>query len=151
MRDEAKTWWLVSGCDVASSYFFFKKIRVALESRDSHWYRQPLLTKWMFITQLFNHASSIMWAAIQKKKQTNKQTKHNACSHASSASNVHAFSTSYDGRNEKGQTCEGLSSTRPKNKQDKVLKDKKVIDKMKKGQNKKSKTVRGQKANRTMW
>ena len=51
----------------------------------------------------------------------------------------------------KRQTCEGLSSERPKNKQDKVLKDKKVIDKMKKGQNKKSKTVRGQKAYRTMW
>ena len=68
-----------------------------------------------------------MWAAIQKKtnKQTNKQTNHNACSHASSASNVHAFSTLYDGRNEKGQTCEGLSSERPKNKQDKELKDKK--------------------------
>ena len=56
--------------------------------------------------------------------------KHN--SHASSASNVHAFFTLYDGRNEKGQTCEGLSSERPKNKQDKVLKDKKVIDKMEK-------------------
>ena len=52
---------------------------------------------------------------------------------------------------EKGQTCEGLSSEMPKNKQDKVLKNKKVIDKMKKGQNKKSKTVRGQKAYRTMW
>ena len=51
----------------------------------------------------------------------------------------------------KGQTWEGLSSERPKNKQDKVLKDKKVIDKMKKGQNKKSKTVRGQKAHRTTW
>ena len=87
-----------------------------------------------------------MWAAIQKKKK-----KHNACSHASSASNVHVFSTLYDGRNEKGQTCEGLSSERPKNKQDKVLKDKKVIDKMKKGQNKKSKTVRGQRAYRAMW
>ena len=61
------------------------------------------------------------------------------------------FSTLYDGRNEKGQTCKGLSSERPKNKQDKVFKDKKVIDKMKKGQNKKSKTVRGQKAYRTMW
>ena len=44
MRDEAKTWWLVSGSDVASSYFFLKRIRVALESRDSQWYRQPLLT-----------------------------------------------------------------------------------------------------------
>ena len=33
MRDEAKTWWLFSGPDVASSYFFQKKIRVALESR----------------------------------------------------------------------------------------------------------------------
>ena len=86
----------------------------------------------MFITQLLNRASSMMWAAIQKKtnKQTNK--KHNPCSHASSASNVHAFSTLYNGRNEKGQICEGLSSERPKNKQDKVLKDKKVIDKMKK-------------------
>ena len=45
MRDEAKTWWLVSGLNmpnVASSYFFFflKEIRVALESRDSRWYRQ---------------------------------------------------------------------------------------------------------------
>ena len=65
------------------------------------------LTKWMFITQLLNRASSMMWAAIQKK---------NACSHASSASNVHAFSTLYDGRNEKGQTCEGLSSERQKKK-----------------------------------
>ena len=46
------------------------------------------------------------------------------------------FPTLYDGRNEKGQTCEGLSSERPKNRQDKVLKDKKAIDKMKKGQNK---------------
>ena len=87
-----------------------------------------------------------MWAAIQKKKK-----KHNACSHASSASNVHAFSTLYDGQNKERQTCEGLSSERPKNKQDKVLKDKKLIDKMKKGQNKKSKTVRGQKAYITMW
>ena len=43
MRDEAKTWWLVSGSDVVSSYFFQKKIRVAFESRDSHCYRQPLL------------------------------------------------------------------------------------------------------------
>ena len=106
----------------------------------------------MFNTQLLNCASSMMWAAIQKtNKQTNKnktKKKHNACSHASSASNVHAFSTLYDGRNEKGQTCGGLSSERPKNKQDKVLKDKKV---MKKGQNKKSKTVRGQKAYRAMW
>ena len=25
MRDEAKTWWLVSGPDVASSYFFKRK------------------------------------------------------------------------------------------------------------------------------
>ena len=63
----------------------------------------------MFNTQLLNRASSMMWAAIQK--QTNKQkqnktkrNKRNACSHASSASNVHAFSTLYDGRNEKGQT-----------------------------------------------
>ena len=77
----------------------------------------------MFIMQLLNCASSMMWAAIQKKKK-----KHNPCSHESSASNEHAFSTLYDGRNEKGQTCEGLSSERPKNKQDKVLKDKKVID-----------------------
>ena len=60
----------------------------------------------MFITQLLNRASSMMWAAIQKKK--------NACSHVSSASNVHAFSTLYDGRNEKGQTCEGLSSEKAK-------------------------------------
>ena len=72
-------------------------------------------------------------------------------SHASSVSNVHAFSTLYDGRNEKVETCEGLSSERPKNKQDKLLKDKTVIDKIKKGQNKKPKTVRGQKAYRTMW
>ena len=33
MRDEAKTWWLSFGPNVASSYFFLKKIRVALESR----------------------------------------------------------------------------------------------------------------------
>ena len=33
MKDEAKTWWLVSGPNVASSHFFLKKIRVALESR----------------------------------------------------------------------------------------------------------------------
>ena len=49
----------------------------------------------MFITQLLNmlnRASSMMWAAIKKKK---KKKKHNACSHASSASNVHAFSTLY--------------------------------------------------------
>ena len=107
----------------------------------------------MFITQLLNRTSSMMWATIQKNKQTKQKQKHNACSHASSASNVglHAFSTLYDGQNEKGQTCERLSSERPKNKQDKVLKDKKVIDKMKKGQNKKSKTVRGQKAYITMW
>ena len=93
----------------------------------------------MLITQLLNRASSMMWAAIQKKKKEEEEEKNNnnnnACSHASSASNVHAFSTLYDERNEKGQTCEGLSSERPKNKQDKVLKDKKVIDKMKKGQN----------------
>ena len=25
MRDEAKTWWLVSGLDIASSYFFKRK------------------------------------------------------------------------------------------------------------------------------
>ena len=25
MRDEAKTWWLVSGSNVASSYFFIRK------------------------------------------------------------------------------------------------------------------------------
>ena len=87
----------------------------------------------------------------KQKQQQKKKKKHNECSHASSASNVHAFSTLYDGRNEKGQTCKGLSSQRPKNTQDKVLKDKKVIDKMKNGQNKKSKTVRGQKACRAMW
>ena len=52
---------------------------------------------------------------------------------------MHMHFSLYGGRNEKGQTWEGLSSERPKNKQDKVLKDKKVIDKMKKGQNKKSK------------
>ena len=79
----------------------------------------------MFITQLLNRTSSMMWAAIQKNKNKQKKkkkkthtNKHNACSYASSASNVHAFSTLYDGRNEKGQTCEGLSSERPKNKQD---------------------------------
>ena len=33
MRDEAKTWWLYSGPDVASSRFLKKKICVALESR----------------------------------------------------------------------------------------------------------------------
>ena len=89
----------------------------------------------------------VVWCGLQyqknKNKNKNKKKKKNtitpqSCSHVSSASNVHAFSTLYDGRNEKGQTCEGLSSERPKNKQDKVLKDKKVIDKMKKGQNKKS-------------
>ena len=37
MRDEAKIWWLFSGPDVASSYFFFKKILVALESRTLIW------------------------------------------------------------------------------------------------------------------
>ena len=38
MRDEAKTWWLVFGPEVVSSYFFFfKKIRVALESRTLIW------------------------------------------------------------------------------------------------------------------
>ena len=37
MRDEAKTLWLVSGPNVASSYFFLKKIRVALESRTLIW------------------------------------------------------------------------------------------------------------------
>ena len=37
MRDEVKTWWLVFRLDVASSYFL-KKIRVALESRDSRSY-----------------------------------------------------------------------------------------------------------------
>ena len=81
----------------------------------------------MFITQLLKRSSSMMWAAIQKTKNKNKKQnkKKNACSHASSASNVHAFSTLYDGRNERGQTCEGLSSKRPKNKQDKELKDKK--------------------------
>ena len=82
----------------------------------------------MFITQLLNRASSMMCAAIQKQKtkqktknkNTKKKTqkkpqkqKHNACSHASSASNVHAFSTLNDGRNERAQTCEGLSSERP--------------------------------------
>ena len=82
-----------------------------------------------------------MWGAIQKKKKKKTITPA-AMSHQL---NVHAFSTLYDGRNEKGQTCEGLSSERPKNKQYKVLKDEKVIDKMKKGQNKESKTVRGQK------
>ena len=82
----------------------------------------------MFITQLLNRASSMMWAAIQNKNKTkqnkkkkknttttttkqqqkkppktNKQTnkKHNACSHALSASNVHAFLTLYDGRMKK--------------------------------------------------
>ena len=35
MKDEAKTWLLVSGPDVTSS--FLKKIRVALKSRDSRW------------------------------------------------------------------------------------------------------------------
>ena len=33
MREEAKTSMLFSGPDVASSYFFLKKIRVALESQ----------------------------------------------------------------------------------------------------------------------
>ena len=44
MRDEAKTWWLVCGPDVASSYFFFfffffffEKIPVALESQTLIW------------------------------------------------------------------------------------------------------------------
>ena len=41
MRDEAKTWWLFSGPDVASSYFFQKKIGVVLESRTLIWV--PLL------------------------------------------------------------------------------------------------------------
>ena len=64
---------------------------------------------------------------------------------------LHGNSLLYDGRNEIGQTCEGLSSEKSKNKQDKVLKDKKVINKVRKGQNKMSKTVRGQQAYRTMW
>ena len=74
-------------------------------------------------------------------KKQQQQQQHNACSHASSASNVHACSTLYDGRNEKGQTCEGLSSERPKNKQDKVLKDKNGNRQNEKGPNKKYKTV----------
>ena len=45
MRDEAKTWRLVSGSDVASSHFFKKKSELHLKSRDSHWYRQPLLNE----------------------------------------------------------------------------------------------------------
>ena len=105
----------------------------------------------MFITQLMKKKTKNKNKNKKQTKNKTKQKKHNACSHASSASNVHAFSTLYNGRNEKGQTCEGLSSERPKNKQDKVLKNKKVIDKIKKGQNKMSKTVRGQKAYRTMW
>ena len=95
----------------------------------------------MFITQLLNRAINMMLAAIQKKTQTNKQTNKTvmpAALHHQHQMYVHAFSTLYDGRKEKGQTCEGLSSERPKNKQDKVLKDKKVIDKLKKGQNKMS-------------
>ena len=41
MRDEAKTWWLFSGPDVASSWFFKRKSVVALESRTLIWV--PLL------------------------------------------------------------------------------------------------------------
>ena len=37
-RDEAKTSWLVCVGPMLHHPFFF-----ALESRDSHWYRQPLL------------------------------------------------------------------------------------------------------------
>ena len=102
-----------------------------------------LINRHVLCVYLLNRASSMMWAAIQKKKK-----RLQPCVISIKCT---CFSTLYDGRNEKGQTCEGLSSERPKNKQDKVLKDKKVIDKMKKGQNKKSKTVRGQKAYRTMW
>ena len=85
-----------------------------------------------------------MWAAIQKHIYI-------YITPAAMRHQQQGFSTLYDGRNEKGQTCEGLNSERPKNKQDKALKDKKVIDKIKKGQNKKSRTVRGQNAYRPMW
>ena len=38
MRDEVKTWWLFSGNDVEYDlFFFFKKIRVTLESRTVIW------------------------------------------------------------------------------------------------------------------
>ena len=101
----------------------------------------------MFITQLLNRASSMMWAAIKKKKNITPA----AMRHQHQMYVHFPHRTMDEMKKDKGQTFEGLSSERPKNKQDKVLKDKKVVDKMKKGQSKKSKTVRGQKASRTMW
>ena len=90
----------------------------------------------MFITQLLDRPSSMMWAAIQKKKKQNKtkqnktkqkqkktKKKHNACSHASSEWNVHAFSTMDEMRKDK--FAKDLVVKGQKNKQDKVLKDKK--------------------------
>ena len=109
----------------------------------------------MFITQLLNRASTMMWAAIKKKQSKTKQKKKQKNITPAAMRHQHQMymrfphCTMYEMK--KGQTFEGLCSERPKNKQDKVLKDKKVIDKMKKGQNKKSKTVPGQTAYRTMW
>ena len=48
MRDEAKTWWLFFGPDVASSYFFLKKILVVLESR-------TLISVPVLVTFTLNH------------------------------------------------------------------------------------------------
>ena len=56
MRDEAKTWWLVSGPNVASSYFFSKKIRVALESRTLIWV--PLVVTITTAYEIFSNYNS---------------------------------------------------------------------------------------------
>ena len=75
----------------------------------------------MFIMQLLNRASSMMWAAIQKKKKKKKKN----ITPAAMRHQHQMYMRFPHGRNEKGRTCEGLSSERPKNKQDKVLKDNK--------------------------
>ena len=55
MRDEAKTWWLFSGPDVASSYFFKRKSVSHLNHEPSfgyRCYRQRLLTNYKFTITL---------------------------------------------------------------------------------------------------
>ena len=51
---------------------FLKKIRVALESRDSHWYRQPLL---ICLTHVELGIGIVKLQIIKKRKEKKKKKK----------------------------------------------------------------------------
>ena len=86
MRDEAKTWWLFSGPNVASSYFFKRKSVSHLNHEPSfgyRCYRQRLLTNTdnivesaFMVTDITDHMPNVLVSNINSKEKS--QPKQNA-------------------------------------------------------------------------